>query len=93
MKDGADPTGVFAVSQNSVSVIYGTTAQGGSSGYGTFYELKQTGSHYKKVTLHTFAGGSTDGAYPQGAPAYRSDNEFYGVTKRAEVTTAARFFD
>lgn len=83
--DGAEPTGVIEQSESSVPVLYGTTIEGGSSGYGTLYELKQTGSQYTKVTLHTFAGGSADGAYPQGPPSYRSNGTFsgfYGVTEK-----------
>jgi uncharacterized repeat protein (TIGR03803 family) len=85
-KDGAQPTGVAVLVKHSVPVLYGTTVQGGAAGYGTLYELKKTGSSYKKVTLHTFAGGSADGAYPQGSLAnvyyYGKFSGFYGVTEK-----------
>lgn len=85
-EDGVDPTGVAVQYRKSTPVLYGTTVEGGASGYGTLYELKQTGSKYAKETLHTFAGGSADGAYPQGALAnvyyYGKFSGYYGVTEK-----------
>jgi uncharacterized repeat protein (TIGR03803 family) len=72
-KDVETPTGVtpyrYYGSSKNVS-LFGTTLKGGSSGYGTLFVLKPHGSTYKKVTLHTFAGGTTDGAYPYGPPIF-----------------------
>lgn len=68
--DGETPTGVIPYEYGSSKkvTLFGTTLQGGSAGYGTLYVLKPQGSTYKKVTLHTFAGGTSDGAYPYGPP-------------------------
>jgi len=85
-KEGATPTGVYAtpLTYGKPLLIFGTTFTGGSSGYGILYELKPTGSKYTKVTLHTFAGGKADGAYPQGPPTSPGYNPaaLYGVTAK-----------
>jgi uncharacterized repeat protein (TIGR03803 family) len=69
-RDGVTPNGVVPVGSTKKIRLFGTTLKGGSSGYGTLYELKPNGSSYTKVTLHTFAGGSADGAYPHGPPIH-----------------------
>jgi uncharacterized repeat protein (TIGR03803 family) len=82
-KDVGTPTGVtpygYYGSSKNVS-LFGTTLKGGSSGYGTLYVLKPHGSTYKKVTLHTFAGAATDGAYPYGPPIITEGEHLYLVT-------------
>ena len=42
--------------------VFGTTYLGGTSGYGTVWEYSNIGSF---GTLHSFAGGTADGQYPQ----------------------------
>ena len=75
--DGVTPTGVVAAGYAAPKVVlFGTTVKGGSTGYGTLYELKVNGSTSIKTTLHTFTGSSGDGAFPQGPLA-----SGYGVTK------------
>jgi uncharacterized repeat protein (TIGR03803 family) len=80
--DGVTPTGVVADGYSAPKVVlFGTTVKGGSSGYGTLYVLKLNGSTYTKTTLHTFTGGSGDGAFPQGPLALGPLASGYGVTK------------
>jgi uncharacterized repeat protein (TIGR03803 family) len=80
--DGVTPTGVVADGYSAPQeLLFGTTVKGGSSGYGTLYVLKLNGSTYTKTTLHTFTGGSGDGAFPQGPLALGPLNSGYGVTK------------
>ena len=79
---GVTPTGVIPIGNSSskkISLI-GATLSGGSSGYGTLYELKPQGSAYTMVTLHTFAGGAGDGAHPYGPPVYAGGGSLYIVT-------------
>ncbi len=79
---GTTPTGVIPIGNSSskkISLI-GTTLSGGSSGYGTLYELKPQGSAYTMVTLHIFTGGTGDGAYPYGPPIYTAGGSLYVVT-------------
>ena len=64
------------VIQDTVGNFYGTTANGGSDGYGVVYEVATSGS---ETVLHTFSGGS-DGEYPY-APVLRDrKGNLYGAT-------------
>jgi uncharacterized repeat protein (TIGR03803 family) len=45
--------------------LYGTTYSGGEWGYGVVFKLDSTGH---ETVLHSFAGGFTDGANPNGGP-------------------------
>ena len=58
--DGAESLGVVLDPNGN---ILGTAASGGSAGKGTIYKLTRRGNY---VTLHNFAGGATDGAFPNG---------------------------
>ncbi len=79
-EDGT-PTGVKPFAESSVkkAVLFGTTLDGGPSGYGTLYELKPKGSTYTKVTLHAFAGGTADGMYPHGPPILNTGGEHHAL--------------
>jgi uncharacterized repeat protein (TIGR03803 family) len=55
--------------------FYGTTAVGGTNGFGTVFEITPAG---KLTTLHSF--DSTDGAYPEAAVVQGTDENFYGTT-------------
>jgi uncharacterized repeat protein (TIGR03803 family) len=81
--DGATPDGVSASFSSTKVTLFGTTLKGGPSGEGTLYELKPDGSTYTMVTLHNFAGGGADGAYPYGPPIYTggSDPSLWLVTQ------------
>ena len=57
--DGDYPTA--RLTQDATGNIYGVTANGGTYGYGTVYQVTPTGV---KTVLHSFAGGS-DGNAPQ----------------------------
>jgi uncharacterized repeat protein (TIGR03803 family) len=46
------------------STLYGITSDGGSSNEGTLFSINTDGSAF--ALLHSFAGGSSDGAYPVG---------------------------
>lgn len=60
--------------------LYGTTYEGGA-GYGTVYQLVKSGGAWNETLIHTFAGGTTDGAYPQQAPlVFDKAGNLYGVT-------------
>jgi uncharacterized repeat protein (TIGR03803 family) len=55
--------------------FYGTTAYGGSNGYGTVFTLTTNGT---LVTLFSFS--NTNGANPQAALTLGSDGDLYGTT-------------
>jgi uncharacterized repeat protein (TIGR03803 family) len=74
--DGAYPwlTGVIRDANGN---LYGTTYQGGAYGYGTVFELSNSG---QETVLHSFAGGTTDGCYPIGTPVMDHLGNLYGTT-------------
>jgi uncharacterized repeat protein (TIGR03803 family) len=57
--DGCYPYGGLV--QDKAGNFYGTTMQCGFSNRGTMFKVDTTG---KETVLHSFAGGSSDGAYP-----------------------------
>ena len=73
--DGDHPYG--GVIQGSDGNFYGTTYQGGTSGFGTVFKVTPSGT---ETVLYTFAGGSSDGAYPEAGLIQGSDGNFYGNT-------------
>ncbi len=71
--DGAHPNAglVHGTDDN----FYGTTSEGGTTGYGTVFQITPSGS---LTTLYTFSG--TDGANPYAGLVQGSDGNFYGTT-------------
>ena len=57
--DGCYPYG--GLLQDKAGNLYGTTKNCGTSDQGTVFKLSKAG---KETVLHSFAGGSSDGAYP-----------------------------
>ena len=56
--------------------LYGTTQAGGAYNQGSVFELTAAGSF---VTLHSFSGGSSDGAVPYGGLTF-AGKHLYGTT-------------
>jgi uncharacterized repeat protein (TIGR03803 family) len=82
--DGQGPS--IGLLMDSKGNLYGTTAAGGGAnpcgdtgapGCGTIYKVTSAG---KESILHSFAGGSDDGAYPIGSLIADSKGNFYGTT-------------
>jgi uncharacterized repeat protein (TIGR03803 family) len=71
--DGANPWGGLV--RDSEGNLYGTTVYGGSSGYGTIFELAVGGT---ETLLHQFSG-SSDGAYPYCNLILDSTGNVYGT--------------
>ena len=81
--DGAGPIGKLTPETDA---LYGATYGGGSAcDCGTVYRVKENGA---ERVLHAFAGGSGDGAYPQGGLALLGD-VFYGTTYAGGMTYCA----
>jgi uncharacterized repeat protein (TIGR03803 family) len=57
--------------------LYGVTFEGGANGLGVVYELAKGGN---EALLYSFAGGTTDGCYPVGAPVSDAEGNLYGTT-------------
>lgn len=77
--DGAAPQGLAA---GPAGVLYGTTAYGGSAGYGTVFQLTppSTGSGpWTESILYEFTG-FFGGANPFAAPVVGKDGAIYGAT-------------
>ncbi len=74
--DGANPyAGLIQASDGN---FYGTTANGGINGDGTVFEIS---SGRTESILHSFTGGSTDGANPYAGLIQGSDGNLYGTTR------------
>lgn len=58
--------------------LFGTTNSCGSSGYGTVFELMNSGGSYTETVLHSFS--YSDGAYPYGALAMDKSGNLFGST-------------
>jgi uncharacterized repeat protein (TIGR03803 family) len=71
--DGSGPTGLI---QGKDGNFYGTTANGGRYGQGTFFRITPAGA---ETMLYSFVGGPGDGSNPEGV-IQGSDGNFYGAT-------------
>ena len=80
--DGSNPSGGLVM--DGAGSFYGTAIFGGAgtgtNGFGTVFKLTSTG---QQSTLHTFAGGSADGAYPSATLVRDSGGNLYGTTEDA----------
>jgi uncharacterized repeat protein (TIGR03803 family) len=72
--DGADPRSDLTAIGN---LLFGTTYFGGTANLGTVFEMNLDGSGFD--LLHSFVGGSADGANPFGSPI-AFNGSLYGMT-------------
>ncbi len=85
--DGRDPiSGLIVVRGN----LYGTTYDGGASGYGTLYRITTRGA---ETVLHDFSSGPPphDGINPE-APLIHEKGTFYGTTYEGGLSRAGTVF-
>ncbi len=73
--DGANPSAGLV--RDPKGNLYGTTYSGGTSAYGTVFELTPTGT---KTVLHSFAGGA-DGLFPTQGLVRDPHGNLYGTTE------------
>lgn len=73
--DGCDVFGIPIM--DTLGNIYGTTNACGPSHFGTVWKVSQKG---KETVLHSFAGGSSDGAEPIAGVIMDAHNNLYGDT-------------
>ena len=85
--DGSYPAG--GLIQRSDGNFYGTTEAGGSSDDGTVFMITPSGT---ETILHSFAGGSSDGALPFAGLILGSDGNFYGTTEEGGTNNAGTVF-
>lgn len=69
--------------------LYGTTANGGDSNWGTIFSINPNGSNF--TLLYEFAGGVNDGREPYGSLII-SGNTFYGMTDAGGVNDMGTIF-
>jgi uncharacterized repeat protein (TIGR03803 family) len=86
--DGLEAQGSLIQASN--GTFYGTTIRGGAFNAGTVFEMTPAGAF---SVLHSFAGGTTDGAYPQEAVIQASDGNFYGTTLYGGTFNAGTVFE
>ena len=86
--DGEEPIGGLLMGSD--GNLYGTTYTGGSNpdGAGTVFEISSTG----ETLLHSFAGGATDGAGPNGSLVMDSAGNLYGTTEYGGADGAGTVF-
>jgi uncharacterized repeat protein (TIGR03803 family) len=77
--DGASPYATLIM--DSSGNLYSTTVSGGASNAGTVFELVKSSGSYTEQLLHSFAGGSADGANPYDALILDSFGNLYGTTE------------
>jgi uncharacterized repeat protein (TIGR03803 family) len=75
MNDGSNPAARLIA--DSSGNLYGTTIHGGVANAGTVFKLSPGGI---LTVLHSFAGNSSDGAYPFGSLIADSNGNLYGTT-------------
>jgi len=84
--DGRDPVAGLTVVRNT---LYGTTYDGGASGYGTLYNITTTGV---ETVLHDFSFGAPhDGVYPKADLIYVKGT-LYSTTYEGGVSRAGTVF-
>jgi uncharacterized repeat protein (TIGR03803 family) len=69
--------------------LYGTTENGGAHQFGTVFKLSPKG---KETILHTFAGGSNDGAYPYAGVIMDGAGNLYGTTELGGASNLGTVF-
>jgi uncharacterized repeat protein (TIGR03803 family) len=82
--DGAIPYAGLFLSGNT---LYGTTTQGGNSGYGTVFAVNTDGTGF--TNLYSFAGAA-DGAGP--SAVFLSGNTLYGAAGARGITGSGTLF-
>ena len=75
--DGSGPNGGLV--QGTDGNFYGTTYAGGAHSDGAVFEMNSA-SPYTVTLLHSFAGGSGDGQWPNAGLVQGTDGNFYGTT-------------
>jgi uncharacterized repeat protein (TIGR03803 family) len=76
--DGLDPSDGLGLIQGPDGTLYGTTLIGGAGRGGTVFQMAPDGSGF--ALLHTFTGGTDDGANPEGGLLQGPDGTLYGTT-------------
>jgi uncharacterized repeat protein (TIGR03803 family) len=89
--DGAFPIG--GLYRNGTGDLFGTTAEGGASGYGTVFELKPAkAAPWTESVLYSFANGN-DGAYPYAGLIADASGNLYGAATQGGANGGGTIFE
>lgn len=90
-----DTTGGYViggVTVDSQGDVFGTALAGGTNGFGTVFELVNTGSGYSAPqVVYAFGGG--DGVMPEGGVVLDADGNLYGTTAGGGTTGSGTVFE
>jgi uncharacterized repeat protein (TIGR03803 family) len=95
-KDGYQPAA--SVISDAAGNLYGTTyyggAYGGSTGYGTIFELTpKAGGGWTEKVLHSFNDNGKDGYAPLGSLIFDGAGNLYGTTEFGGVYASGTVFE
>jgi uncharacterized repeat protein (TIGR03803 family) len=76
--DGANPSAGLILDGS--GDLYGTTQQGGASGFGTVFELVNSSGTFSEQVLYSFTNSGGDGAYPYAGLLADSLGNLFGTT-------------
>ena len=85
--DGSSPVGRLVYDANT-NMVYGLTSNGGTFGLGTLFAFQPSTKILGQGTesvLHAFAGGASDGAFPEGSLILAPDGNLYGLTSAGGI--------
>ena len=89
--DGSAPYGGLIF--DSAGNLYGTTATGGSHGFGTIFKMSLSGGTWTETVIHNFAGYPTDGDGPESNMVFDSAGNLYGTTLSGGSAGAGTVFE
>lgn len=73
--------------------LYGTTYSGGSSGFGTVFELTSDSAGWSEQLLHNFSISSTDGRQPLSGLIFDASGNLYGTTQKGGTDNSGTVFE
>ncbi len=89
----SDGTPIAGLIMDGSGNLYGTCLFGGTSYYGTVYELKKiSNGTWRKQVLHNFTGNGTDGAYPGATLTMDAAGNLYGTTQQGGLKNVGVVF-
>ena len=85
--DGAAPNG--SVIEDAGGTLFGTTTGGGAHSAGTVYSVRGK----SETVLYSFAGGSSDGSFPQAGLVMDAKGNLYGTTSTGGAAGKGTVFE